>query len=74
MEKLDLTKTHKAYYSAKTTPEVLRIERAQFLSIQGKGDPSEKTFAERIEALYSTAYTIKFNLKATSQDFVVAKL
>lgn len=74
MEKLDLAKKYKAYYSAKTTPEVVTIGKAQFLSIQGKGDPSGKTFADRIEALYSTAYTIKFIFKAKSQDFVVAKL
>lgn len=74
MEKLDLSKKHKAYYTAKTNPEIVTIEKAQFLSITGKGDPEEKAFAERVEALYATAYTIKFQLKAQGQDFVVAKL
>lgn len=74
MEKLDLTKKHKRYYTAKTQPELVEIESAQYLSICGKGDPSGQPFADRIEALYATAYTLKFVFKAKNQDFVVAKL
>lgn len=72
--KLDLTKQDKVYYSAKTKPELVFINKAQFLSIQGKGDPSDKAFADNIEALYATAYTLKFRRKAQGQDFVVSKL
>jgi hypothetical protein len=74
MNKLDLTKKYKSYYTAKTKPELVEIEKAQFLSITGKGDPSEQAFAERIQALYATAYTIKFMLKEKGKDFTVAKL
>lgn len=74
MEKLDLTKKYKSYFTAKTKPELVHIEPAQFISICGKGDPSEKPFADRVEALYSTAYTIKFEFKAKDKDFVVSKL
>lgn len=74
MEKLDLTKKYKTYYSAKAQPEIVTIEPAQFISITGKGDPSGKEFAEHVEALYSVAYTIKFNFKARQKDFVVSKL
>jgi len=74
MEKLDLTKEYKSYYTAKPKPEITTVEEAQFLSIVGKGDPSDKLFAENIEALYSVAYTIKFAFKALNKDFVVAKL
>jgi hypothetical protein len=74
MGKLDLTKTCKAYYTAKNKPELAQIEEAQFLSITGKGDPSGQSFADRIQALYSVAYTIKFMNKAIEKDFVVAKL
>lgn len=74
MEKLDLSKKYKSYYSAKTTPELVIIEKAQFISIVGKGDPSGKPFADNIEALYSTAYSIKFAYKAQNSDFVVSKL
>ena len=74
MEKLDLSKEYKQYYTAKAKPELVTIEKASFLSICGKGDPSAPAFAERVEALYTTAYTIKFACKGEGKDFVVAKL
>jgi len=74
MEKPDLSKEYKTYYTAKTKPELVTIEKAYFLSICGKGDPSAPAFAERIEALYTTGYTIKFAFKARGKDFVVARL
>jgi len=74
MEKLDLAKQLKSYFTATTTPKLVDIPEARYLSICGKGDPSEKAFSNRIEALYSTAYTIKFAFKARSKDFVVSKL
>lgn len=74
MQKLDLTKKHKGYYRAKELPEIVVIEPAQFLSIRGKGDPSGAEFGENVEALYTTAYAIKFAFKQQDQDFVVAKL
>ncbi|AEV97764.1 hypothetical protein A4D02_16030 [Niastella koreensis] len=74
MDKLDLTKKYKPYFTAKTTPEIIEVERARFLSITGKGDPSAPEFAKNIEALYSTAYVIKFACKSKGMDFVVSKL
>jgi hypothetical protein len=74
MEKLDLAKACKAYYTAKNKPELVLIEPAQFLSITGKGDPSEQPYADKLQALYAVAYTIKFRCKAMEKDFVVAKL
>jgi hypothetical protein len=74
MEKLDLVKKHKTYYTAKATPMVVEIEEAKFLSILGKGDPSSEDFALKVQALYTVAYTLKFACKAKDMDFVVAKL
>ena len=74
MDKLDLTKTDKAYYTAKTTPQLLHIEKTHYLSIIGQGDPSEQVFSDKIQALYATAYVIKFMCKALNHDFVVPKL
>lgn len=74
MEKIDLTKQYKAYYTAKLQPELVEVAPAQFLSITGKGDPSSTTFAEDIQALYTTAYALKFHYKSREKDFVVAKL
>lgn len=74
MQKLDLTKQYKAYYTAKTKPELIEVEKAHYLSITGKGDPSEKLYADKMQALYSVAYAIKFMCKAKDKDFTVAKL
>lgn len=74
MDKLDLANKHKTYYTAKTKPELIEIENAQYVSICGKGDPNDKAFSDRIEALYSTAYALKFIYKAKDKDFVVSKL
>ncbi|RWX03794.1 GyrI-like domain-containing protein [Flavobacterium cerinum] len=74
MEKSDLTKLYKSYYSATETPKIVTFEKTQYLAILGKGDPSLKGFSDAIEALYATAYAIKFIYKALKNDFVVPKL
>ena len=74
MIKTDFTKQYKEYYSAKTRPELIHIEPATYLSIQGQGDPSSEAFAGNIQALYSLAYAVKFYYKAKGADFVVPKL
>ena len=74
MEKLNLTRQFRSYFTAGTQPELVHIEAAQFLSVTGKGDPSGAAFKKHIEALYATAYTLKFTAKASNRDFVVSKL
>lgn len=74
MEKLDLVKRYKAYYTATNKPQIVEFEPAQYLSILGKGDPSGADFSERIQALYATAYAVKFHYKGEGMDFGVPKL
>jgi hypothetical protein len=74
MEKTDLAKQNKNYYTAKTKPAILTIESAQYLSVTGQADPESQGFANSIQALYATAYPLKFMCKAEGMDFVVAKL
>jgi hypothetical protein len=74
MEKIDLTKIYKTYYTAKAKPEVVNIEPAHYLSITGKGDPSADEFAEKVQALYTTAYVLKFLFKSRDKDYTVPKL
>lgn len=74
MEKLDLTRQFKSYYTAKSRPELVHLEKAQYLAIQGKGDPSGEAFTQKIQAIYPVAYALKFAFKAQGKDFVVAKL
>ena len=74
MEKLDLVKLHKKYYSAKTAPEIVDIEAARYVSILGKGDPSGEAFSADIQLLYPVAYGVKALCKSAGQDFGVPKL
>jgi len=70
MAKLDLTKLYKTYYWAGKKPELIHFENAQYISVNGQGGPSGKSFASHIQAFYSIAYTIKFLHKKMDQDFV----
>lgn len=72
--KLDLTKEYKAYYTAKTTPEVVEVGEARFLAIEGKGELGGTEFTSKIEALYPLAYGVKNYCKKQGNDFVVPKL
>lgn len=74
MEKLDLTKKYKAYYTAKSTPEFVEVEEVNYLAIKGVGDPSQQEFTNKVQTLYAVAYTIKFVFKMRKKDFVVPKL
>lgn len=74
MEKLDLTKKYRNYYSAKAEPELVELASANYISIKGVGDPSGEEFGRKIQALYPVAYKIKFACKAEGNDFVVPKL
>jgi hypothetical protein len=74
MEKLDLSKKYKTYYTAKLRPEVVEVEEGKFLSIDGVGDPSKPEFADKVQALYVLSFTLKFNYKEKGKDFVVPKL
>ncbi len=74
MAKLDLKKSLKSYYTAGSTPEIVNLPRAQYISIAGKGDPDGDTFKEHISLLYPVAYHIKFKYKALDKDFVVPPL
>ena len=74
MQKIDLAKIYKSYYSAAAQPYLDTFEKVAYLSILGKGDPSGEGFSGCIQALYATAYALKFQYKAAGQDFVVPKL
>jgi len=74
MEKTDLVKQDKEYYSAKKKPEIREFSELNFLTILGKGEPAGIEFTEAIEALYPLAYGIKKNYKNQEMDFAVPKL
>ncbi len=74
MEKIDLVKQYKYYYTAKAIPEIVEFDTARYVSIQGKGDPSGDAFAADIQLLYPVAYGVKALCKTSGKDFGVPKL
>lgn len=74
MQKTDLAKEQKQYYRAKTTPEIVTIAAADFITIEGEGDPNGPLFKAKVKALYATAYTLKKIFKLQEKDFKVASL
>lgn len=74
MEKLDLAKAYKTYYSAAVKPALKDMGPAQYISIPGQGDPSGIEFGDNIQLLYAVAYALKFMCKTDGNDFTVPKL
>ncbi|MCF8261881.1 MAG: GyrI-like domain-containing protein [Melioribacteraceae bacterium] len=83
MEKIDLKKELKQFYKISSkSPEIVDVPEFKFLKIDGeieKGkEPGNSTnFEKSVEALYATAYTIKFACKKNETnpiDFVVMPL
>jgi len=72
--KLDLYETNKADYATPRTPVLLRIAKATYLGIAGRGTPGGEAFQQAIGALYSIAFTIKMASKFAGRDYGVAKL
>ncbi len=72
--KVDLFRLHRAEYSAKESPSVIRIAPAQYLAVTGKGAPGGAEFERALGALYSVAYAAKMASKSRGRDYAVAKL
>jgi len=72
--KLDVVKAHKAEYATPKAPALVTVAPAQYLAIDGEGDPNGPVFAEAIGALYGMAYTIKMRKKGEGSDYTVAPL
>jgi hypothetical protein len=65
MEKIDLKKTLKRFYepSAKAF-SIVDVPAMNFIMIDGHGDPNtSQEYSEAIQALYTSAYTLKFMIK-----------
>ncbi len=74
-EKLDLFKLNKAQYKAGPKPGFTQVEAANYLSIEGRGEPGGEQFQDKTAGLYAMAYTIKMTRKAQGlQDYVICKL
>ena len=56
-------KAEKKFYLPGTEPEFIKIPPFRFFSIEGKGNPNDKFFAEYIGVLYSLSYAVKMSPK-----------
>ena len=74
MSKLDLVREYKSYYKAGKKPEIVEFGEANYLAIEGKGEPAGEEFVSKVEALFPLAYGIKKICKEQENDFGVPKL
>jgi hypothetical protein len=79
MGKIDFKKElTNLYNSSAKMPSIVEVPDMKFLMIDGEGDPNtSRSFQQAVEALYSTAYTLKFMLKSSKlleYDYVVPPL
>jgi hypothetical protein len=72
--KLDLYKTCKAEYVTPRAPVMLRVKPAQYLALEGQGEPGGPEFVAGIGAMYNVAFTIKMARKFAGKDYTVCKL
>lgn len=72
--KLDLYGKNKAAYATPRKPDLLRIAKATYLGIAGRGAPGGEAFEQAIGALYSVAFTTKMASKFAGRDYGVCKL
>ncbi|RFU86570.1 hypothetical protein DY218_11675 [Streptomyces triticagri] len=73
----DVKRELKPYYAPKNTDwEQVDVPPQQFIAADGRGDPNTSAeYADRVQALYAVAYTLKFMSRRTlGRDLVVAPL
>jgi hypothetical protein len=73
-EKLDLYRLHKDEYVTPKKPVLVDIGPAQYLSINGRGEPGGKLFQDQVGLLYGVAFTIKMTKKFAGRDYKVCYL
>lgn len=77
MEKLDLKKFYKTFYSPSAKEfTILEIPPLTYIMVDGHGDPNTaQEYADALQTLYSIAYTLKFHIKKTlERDYGVMGL
>lgn len=61
----DFKKEYKEFYQPKNTPQLVTIPPANYIAVQGKGDPNEEggDYQKAVGILYAVAYIIKMSYK-----------
>lgn len=57
--KFEWRKHEKNLYLPKGKPELITVPKQRFFMINGKGNPNDEEFSEKIGVLYSLAYAVK---------------
>ena len=68
--KYEWKKEAKALYQIKARPTILEVPGQSYIVIDGKGDPNQEDFSERVGILYALAYAIKMKYKKAPLDEV----
>ena len=61
----DFKKEYKEFYMPKNKPEIVTVPKANYIAVQGKGNPNEidGAYQQAISILYAVAYTLKMSYK-----------
>ena len=61
----DFKKEYKEYYMPKNTPEIVTVQKANYIAVRGKGTPNEEggTYQQAVSVLYAVAFTLKMSCK-----------
>ena len=74
-DKLDLYKQHKPEYVTPKKPVLVEVGPAQYLTIEGQGEPGGEVFQAKVGAMYQMAFTIKMTRKSAGKgDYKVCYL
>lgn len=74
-DKIDFKKSLDEYRSKAGEFRVLQVPAAQYLMIDGAGDPNTSdAYQQALQTLYPVAYKLKFASKAQGRDYVVPPL
>ncbi len=73
-KKVDLYKQHAREYVTPRMPVLVTVGPAQYLAVDGQGEPGGSAFTSRIGLLYNMAFTIKMARKFAGRDYAVSKL
>lgn len=62
----DFKKEMKQFYAPKNKPEIVIVPKANYIAVQGRGNPNEEggTYQKAIGMLYAVAYTLKMSYKS----------
>ncbi|MFH0952895.1 MAG: GyrI-like domain-containing protein [Verrucomicrobiota bacterium] len=75
MDKVDLYKLYwDEYLASSKEPRFIRSLKANFLTLNGHGDPRAEQFKAKARALYSVAYGVRTIKRRDGEDFTICKL